>query len=150
MNVIVDALNAIANFVANIPGEIWVTLLGGLPVALSGQIIKVVRSIERSGKMVLIVTIVSALYSLIAYLMSSNPMHPWVIAVQSSAVYLSAQPFYFLLVKPTWKWLAEQLAAAAAYKAELQSAAEPVSGVPAEGVAPPAKIGDVEIQDFAH
>ena len=150
MNVIVDVLNQVANFVASIPSEVWITLLGGLPVALSGQIVKVVRNIEKSGKMVLIVAIVSAIYSLIVYLIDSNPMHPWVIALQSSAVYLAAQPFYFIMVKPAWRWLSEQLAAAAAYRAELVSALEPAGGIPAEGQAPPAKLTDVEMQDFAH
>lgn len=150
MNVIVDVLNGIANFVTSVPGEVWITLFGGLPVALSGQIVKIVRKIEKSGRMVLVVTIVSAIFSFIVYLIDSNPMHPWVIALQTSAVYLSAQPFYFLMVKPAWKWLSAQLAAAAAYRAELLSATEPVGGIPAEGQAPPARLSDVEVQDFAH
>ncbi len=148
MQVVVDFLNQIANWIGSIPGEVWVTLLGGLPVALSGQIVKAVRKIKKSGKMVLVVTAVSAIYSLVLYLIDSNPNHPWVIAIQTSAVYLAAQPFYFIMVKPAWKWLSEQLALAAAYRAELLSAAEPATGVPAEGEAPPARALDVQVQDF--
>lgn len=144
MQEVLDIANKIA---ASIPWDAIIAS-GILSPLLLG--IKKWFSVQSEKVMITLVGTVAVLTAAGHYLLTVPTSDPSIIAVQGAVLAFMTQPIYFFIVKPVWKWFSEQLAAAAAYRAELQSATEPVGGIPAEGQAPPAKLSEVDMQEFAH
>jgi hypothetical protein len=91
------------------------------------------------------------------YLLSTPTSDPSIIALRTFVLGFTTQPIYFLLVKPSYKWLIQRLSEARALNAGAKAAALPPEGLPA--VAPIMPIatattptGDISVEtnDFSH
>lgn len=131
MDEIVKILNYLAT---NMPWEALVAS-GIISPLLVG--IKKVLSVQSERVMISLVLIVSILAATGHYLLTVPTSNPSIIAMQGAVLAFMTQPVYFFLVKPASKWFSETLAAAAAFKADVKSAAEPQQGLTTQAPQPP-------------
>jgi hypothetical protein len=100
-------------------------------VAASGVLSPVLLAVKKwfsvqSEKVM--ITLVAASGMLVAganYLLHVPTHEPTIIALQGAAIAFGTQPFYFFIVKPLAAAVADQLAKAAAFDAQVKSAAVP-------------------------
>lgn len=121
---IIDALNWIA---LNIPWDL-VIASGVLSPVLLG--VKKWFSVQSEKVMMTLVIVFGAIGATVSYLVGVPTTDPTIIAVHGLVISALSQPFYYLLVKPASKWLSAELAKAAAFDAEVKSAAIPADGLP--------------------
>lgn len=124
MNDILPTINHIATM---IPWDL-VAASGILsPLALG---IKKWLSIQSERVMMTLVLVLSVVGATATYLMTVTTSDPSIIAVRGLMIAAMSQPFYYLIVKPSYTWLAAELAKARAFDAEVKSAAIPADGLP--------------------
>jgi hypothetical protein len=81
-------------------------------------------SVQSEKVMITLVALSSMIVAGAHYLLSVPTHDPTVIAVQGAALAFMTQPFYFFIVKPVAAAVGEQLAKAAAFDAQVKSAAD--------------------------
>jgi apolipoprotein N-acyltransferase len=139
----VDAIFGFLNYVTtHVPWE----LIGASGI-LSPLMIGVKKwfSVQNELVMFLLVFGTATLAAAVNWLLHTQSHDPNVILVQAALLTVMAQPFYFGLFKPLFKWLGGQLSKAAAYDQQLKAAAEPAGGLPASTVQP-----STSPTDFSH
>lgn len=122
----------IKSVVNGVPTQVWVTLFGGVAVAISSEAFKIINQIKSNSRMRVLVTILSGAYAVVMYLINTRPDLPWVALIQGLAVYASSQPVYFKAVKPLRQIVTAKLAQSN-LKEEAQSAVIPPEGLPTSG-----------------
>lgn len=122
-----DVLNILNYVAASIPWDA-VIASGILSPLLLG--VKKWFSVQSEKVMIVLVLISGVLVASGNYLLNVPTSDPSIIAVQGAVLAFMTQPIYFFVVKPFFRWFGETLAAAAAFKADAQSATVPSEGLP--------------------
>lgn len=84
-------------------------------------------SVQSEKVMISLVALSGMLVAGASYLLHVPTHDPSIIALQGAAIAFMTQPFYFFIVKPLAASVSEQLSKAAAFDAQVKSAAEPVA-----------------------
>lgn len=147
MHTVLYILNTIASHVP------WTAIVasGFISPLLVG--IKKWFSVKSEKVMISLVTIISGVVAALNYLIHIPTHDPTIIAVQAAVVAFMTQPIYFFVVKPALGWLGDTIAAAAAFRKEVQSAAVPTSGLPnsaAVATSSASTTVPVQVEDFSH
>lgn len=124
MTQVIATLNAIAT---HIPWDLVIASGILSPLLLS---IKHWLSIQNEKVIMTLVLILGGIGSAATYLLTTPTTDPSVIAIHALMISAMSQPIYFLAIKPAAKWLGGELAKAAAFDAEVKSAAIPATGLP--------------------
>lgn len=124
MNQVLLILNTIAT---NVPWDLVIASGVLSPVLV---IVKKWLDIQSEKVMMTLVLVFGMLGATATYLLTVETADPTIIAAQGLMVAAMSQPFYFLVIKPTFTWLSIEFAKARAWDAEVKSAAVPAGGLP--------------------
>lgn len=97
------------------------------PVALA---FKKWLHIQNEKVMMTMVLVFGLIGAAITYITTVPTDDPTIIAARGLMIAAMSQPVYYLVVKPIATWLSAELAKAAAFDAEVKSAAIPAEGLP--------------------
>jgi hypothetical protein len=127
MNEILDTINDVAKA---IPWELVIASGVLSPAVLA---VKKWLGIQNEKVMMALVLVSGLIGAAVTYILSVPTDDPSIIAVRGLMIAAMSQPVYYLLVKPVATWLSAELAKAAAFDAEVKSAAIPEGGLPVSG-----------------
>ena len=108
-------------------------LTNALPYLVAGGVLSPVAAVvnklikAQKGITKFTVVLLGATFGVLLHaFLTTKTNDPNILATQTAIVAFMSTPFYLLLVKPLSQWLGEQFAKAAAFDAQIKSAAEPV------------------------
>lgn len=137
MNNILHYINII---VSHIP---WAAVAASGVISPLLMMIKKWLDIKSEKVLISLVGLMSAGAVMANYLLHVPTSDPSIIAIQTAVVGFMTQPIYYFIVKPGFAWIGETVAAAAAFKKEVKSAAVPTTDASVQ-VAPPV------VDNFTH
>lgn len=127
MDIAQTTLNVLNWLALNIPWDL-VLASGILSPLLLG--VKKWFSVQSEKVMMSLVLVFGVVGAAVTYLMGTPTTDPSIIAAHGLMIAAMSQPVFFILVKPVSRWLSTELAKAAAFDAEVRSAAIPAEGLP--------------------